>query len=124
MCDGDEDDRRWKQAVKEAKEEKEKKSSYFGRRDRRRSPVRYGGRDSYGSRDRRSYGGRNDGRYEHRYRKAGKESVGNRFAGKRSEGVTHVGRRDMLERTVGSEKIRRDLDQAVSSERMEVEESS
>ena len=40
LCDGDEDDRRWKQAVKEAKEENEKKSSYSGRRDRRRSPVR------------------------------------------------------------------------------------
>ena len=40
LCDGDKDDRRWKQAVKEVKEEKEKKSSYWGRRDRTRSPVR------------------------------------------------------------------------------------
>ena len=94
LCDGDEDDRRWKQAVKEAKEEKDKKSSYSSRRDRRRSPVRYGGRDSYGSRDRRSIGGRSDGRYESRYGKAGKELVSNGFAEERTRHVTHVGRRD------------------------------
>ena len=86
--------------------------------------MRYGGRGSYGSRDRRSYSGRSDGRYEPRYRKAGKESVGNGFAGKRTERVTHVGRRDTSERTVESEKTRRDLDQAVSAERTEVGESS
>ena len=66
--------------------------------------MRYGGRDSSGSRDRRSYSGRNDGRYEHRYRMTGKESVGNGFAGKRTEHVTHVGRRDKSERTAESEK--------------------
>ena len=39
LCDGDEDDRRWKQAVKEAKEEKEKKKGYSGRRDNRRNSL-------------------------------------------------------------------------------------
>ena len=122
LCDGDKDDKKWKQAVKEAREEKDKKSSYSSRRDRRRSPVRYGGRDSYGSRDRRYHRGRSDGRYEPRYRKAGKESVGNGFAGKRTERVTHVGRRDMSERTAESKKTQRDLDQAVFPERTEVRE--
>ena len=110
LCDGDEDNRKWKQAVKEAKEEKDKKSSYSSRRDRRRSPVRYGGRDSYGSRDRRYHGGRSDGRYESRYGKAGKELVGHGFAGERTGRVTHVGRRDISERTVESGRTPRSLD--------------
>ena len=46
LCDGDKDDKKWKQAVKEAKEEKDKRKNYSSRRDyRRNSPVRYGGRD-------------------------------------------------------------------------------
>ena len=62
LCNGDEDDRKWKQAVKEAKEEKDKRRNYSSRRgDRRSSPVRYSGRDSYGYRDTRSYGGRHGG---------------------------------------------------------------
>ena len=91
LCDGDEDDKKWKQAVKEAKEEKDKRRNYSSRRDRRSYPVRYGGRDSYGSRDRRSYDGRNDGRHESRYGKTGRELVGNGFAGERTGCVTHVG---------------------------------
>ena len=58
LCDGEEDDRKWKQAVKEAKEEREKMKGYSGRRDRRNSPVRYSGRNGYYNRDRRPYGGR------------------------------------------------------------------
>ena len=54
LCDGDEDNKKWKQAVKEAKEEKDKRKNYPSRRDyRRNSPVRYGGRDNYGNRDRK-----------------------------------------------------------------------
>ena len=61
LCDGDEDDKRWMQAVKEAKEERDKKKGYPARRDNRRnSPGRYGGRDSW-NRDRRPYGGRTGG---------------------------------------------------------------
>ena len=100
LCDGDEDDKKWKQAVEEAREEKDKRRNYSSRRDRRSSAVRYGGRDSYGSRDRRYHGGRSDGRYESRYGKAGKELVGHGFAGERTGHVTHVGRRDTSKRTV------------------------
>ena len=86
--------------------------------------MRYCGRDSYDSRDRRSYGDRSDGRYEPRYRKAGKESVGKGFAGKRTERVTHVGRRDTLERNAESGRTRRDLDQAVALDSVKVRELS
>ena len=52
----------WKQAVMEAKEEKDKRRNYSSRREYRKiSPVKYSGRDSYGYRDRRSYGGRHGG---------------------------------------------------------------
>ena len=67
--------------------------------------MRYGGRDSYGSRDRRSYGGRfggNDGRYETRYGKTGRELVGNGFAGERTECVPYLERRDTSELTAVS----------------------
>ena len=61
LCDGDEDDKRWKQAVKEAKEEKDRRKAYPARREyRRNSPGRYNGRDGY-SRDRRPYGGKTGG---------------------------------------------------------------
>ena len=41
LCDGDEDDKRWKQAVKEAKEERDRKKGYLAKRDNRRnSPGR------------------------------------------------------------------------------------
>ena len=127
MCDGDEDNKKWKQAVKEAKEEKDKKKNYSSRRDyRRNSPVRYGGRDNYGNRDRRPYGGRfggSDGRYETRYGMAGGELVGVGFTGERTEGVTLVGRRDTSERTVESGRTQRDLEQAVASDPVEVGES-
>ena len=86
--------------------------------------MRYGGRDSYGSRDRRSYGGRNDGRYESRYGKAGKDLVGNSFAGERTGRITHVGRRDTSEQTVESGRTPRSLDQAAVSDLVEVRESS
>ena len=69
LCDGDEDDKRWKQAVREAKEEKDRKKGYPARRDNRRnSPGGYNGRDSF-NRDRRAYGGRtrgSDGRSSYR----------------------------------------------------------
>ena len=61
LCDGEEDDRKWKQAVKEAKEERDKRKSYPARRDRGSGPSSYGASSGgYGgySRDRRSYGGR------------------------------------------------------------------
>ena len=35
LCDGDEDDKKWKQAVKEAREENDKRRNYSSRRDRR-----------------------------------------------------------------------------------------
>ena len=82
LCDGDEDDKRWKQAVKEAKEERDRKKGYPARRDNRRnSPGRYNNRDSW-NRDRRSYGGRtggSDGRPSYRYGKIGRDVVGNSF---------------------------------------------
>ena len=60
LCDNDEDDKRWKAAVKEAKEEQSKKKSsslgYFNR-NRGREGYRSGGR-SYrrgDSRDRKPY---------------------------------------------------------------------
>ena len=85
--------------------------------------MRYGGRDSYGSRDRRSYGGRNDGRYESRYGKAGRELVGNGFAGERTGRVTHVERRDTSEPTAVLGRTQRSLDQAVVLDLAEIRES-
>ena len=61
LCDGDEDDKRWKQAVKEAKEERDRKKGYPARRDNRRNSLgRYNSRYSW-NRDRRPLGGRTGG---------------------------------------------------------------
>ena len=84
LCDGDEDDKRWKQAVREAKEEKDRRKGYPARRDRKNSPGRYNGRESY-YRDRRPYGGRtggSDGRSSYTYGKEGSGVVGDRYTGK------------------------------------------
>ena len=78
LCDGEEDDKRWKQAVREAKEEKDRKRGHPARReDRRNSPGRFSGRDSW-NRDRRPYGGRsggNEGRSNYRYEEIGRDVV-------------------------------------------------
>ena len=50
-CEGEEDDKKWKQAVRKAKEEKEKRRP---RRDRG-SGYGYGGRDGYGREGRKPY---------------------------------------------------------------------
>merc|ERR1711873_19569 len=65
LCSGDEDDKRLKQAIRDEKEERNRKKGYSNRRDyRRSSPRRYGDRD----RDRRPYGGRPGGRETERQR--------------------------------------------------------
>ena len=86
LCDGEEDDKKWKQAVKEAKEEKDgRKRGFSGRGYRRNSPVRYSGgygRDGYSNRDRRPYDGRfggRDSRQDSRYGKIGGGLVGDSF---------------------------------------------
>ena len=48
LCEGEEDDKKWKQVVKEAKEEKEKRRNYPGRRDRGNGYSSYNGRACYG----------------------------------------------------------------------------
>ena len=113
--------------MKEAKEKKDKRKVYSGRRDRRNSPVRYGGRDSYGSRDRRSYGGRfggSDGRFESRYGKTGRELVGDSITGERTGRVTHVERRDTSGQIVKSGRTQKDPEQAVASDPADFGESS
>ena len=128
LCDGDEDDKKWKQAVKEAKEEKDKRRNYSGRREyRRSSPVRYSGRDSYGYRDRRSYGGRHggsDGRQDTRYGKTGRELGGDGFAGERTGRVTRVARGDTSGLTAVSGRTQRDLELVAASDTGKVRECS
>ena len=101
LCDGDEDDKRWKQAVKEDKEERYKRKGYSSRRDNRRSsPGRYGDRD----RDRRSYGGRpggNSGRTSYRYNNGGRDGGADDCLGERIVRATTVGRPDTLGRIAG-----------------------
>ena len=114
LCDGDEDDKRWKQAVKEDKEERYKRKGYSTRRDNRRSsPGRYGGRD----RDRRSYGGRsggNDGRTSYRYKNGGRDGGADNCLGERIIRATTVARPDISGRiAVSNRTTGRDLESEV-----------
>ena len=96
LCDNDEDDRRWKQAIKEAKEEQAKRknsSSGYHSRNRGRDSFWSGGR-SYrrDSRDRRS----------DRYVEDVGDGMEGICSGERPGPVTVVERRGTLRRTVGS----------------------
>ena len=104
--------------MKEAKEEREKRKGYSGRRDRRNSPGRYGGRDGYYNRDRRPYGGRSggsNGRSDSRYGKIGRELVRDSFTGERTERVAAAERRDISWHSVGSGRMTKDPEQAAVS---------
>ena len=98
LCDDDEDDKKWKAAVKEAKEEqaKRKGSGYgYGNRNRGRDGYRSGGR-SYrrDSRDRRT----------DRYVKVAGLDMEENCAGKRLEPATPAGNRATSGRIVGRQR--------------------
>ena len=106
LCDDDEDDKKWKAAVKEAKEEQAKArgSGYgYGNRNRGRGGYQSGGRDGYRS------GGRNYGRDSRdnrtdRYVKVAGLDMEENCAGKRLEPATPAGSRDTSGRTAGWQK--------------------
>ena len=108
LCDNDEDDKKWKAAVKEAKEEQtKKKGSGYGYSNRNR------GRDGYQSGG-RSY--RRDSRYRRpdRYVKDAVDGMEENCAGRRLEPATRVGSKVTSGRIVGWPKRTGSLEEEAS----------
>ena len=95
MCDNDKDDKRWKQAIKEAKEEQiKKKSSGYGYHNWNR------GRDGYRSGGRSYRRGDSRDRRPDRYVEDAVVGIEGMCTGKRTEPAITVESKDTLRRTV------------------------